>query len=87
MSVSSPRGVWDGNDDGAALGIPLSHFSEVGTFPLGKRKKPLQLSCNKVSFCKLEKSHQRKLRGKITGDKNISLSVVAVKALCLRMLH
>lgn len=49
MSVSSPRGVWDGNDDGAALGIPLSHFSEVGTFPLGKRKKSLQLSCNKVS--------------------------------------
>ena len=48
VSVSSPRGVWDGNDDGAALGIPLSHFSEVGTFPLGKRKKPLQLSCNKV---------------------------------------
>lgn len=24
---------WGGNDDGAALGIPRSHASEVGTFP------------------------------------------------------
>ena len=46
MSVSRPREAQDRNDDGAALGIRLSRFSEVGTFPLGK--KPLQLSYNKV---------------------------------------
>lgn len=35
-SVSKPRGEQDGND-GAALGMPLSHFSEVGTFALERK--------------------------------------------------
>lgn len=46
VSVGKPRGAQDRNDDGAALGIHPSRFSEVGTFPL--EKKPLQLSCTKV---------------------------------------
>lgn len=39
--------MWDGNDDGAALGIPLSPLLRSWYISLGKRK-PLQLSCNKA---------------------------------------
>ena len=36
-SIGKPRGEHDGNGDGAALGTPLSRFSEVGTFALERK--------------------------------------------------